>query len=713
MKRALVCAVLCAAVALGGLAGCGSSGGGSTTAVAAAGGYLPGKIEQIQQGGIVPAGYEAKKALADSIYPEESLYGEWVRVYAADEEQPEYAPDAEVVEYRFYNESGVETAERHGCFPKSMSFYPAGYSQYTSGMNLYYLQRDAEDTGMVSVELSSFAQIEKALGYGEGSVSLQNAQQGSPDGFGLVGFDVGGSRVVYAFSGDTLVLGYLDEGGYDDSAMTETHLFELDYGVSMAGYSLTLTYGGQTATYAPKCIVEDQKIELSQAGLSDGAAALDDILGITLDSSAGMGQVMYEPHDGYVDAAMSFSADGSCTIADKAYNYIYSGNTLVLQSEAGQAAYNVYCPAVKSPNITETSAFVVNGTEIAYNRDTVQRLVERGLQTNLDLNQLIDSCQVTSEFTMALGSAQIKVCAANPYQKAAPLADCLVCSIELDSSMGDIQKTGIFSSQTVQVGTTPYKTVEFLRSVPYEKKPHLLRYKTIGNGHISITEGAQTAYGDYALKPDNNADVTYEFGENDILQKIRIEVPTLLYKGLQDNAPLDTLAAMDTSTLQGVMQIRDTVLDRLKKAFDSAGVSVSVDETSGEVTMDSTVLFGFDSYELTDEGKEYLDSFISVYASVLLDDSLGNAVTGISFEGHTDSSGSYYYNQTLSEKRAEAVRQQCLASAAAGLTAEQNTRLEQIATATGYSCSDPVYNENGSEDAAASRRVAIKFYVAG
>ena len=719
MKKALVSAVLCAAVALGALAGCGSSG--KSTAKTLSGGYLPGRIEQIQEGGVIPSGQEAKRQMEEAAYPEESLYGDWVRVYASGEEQPQYAPETETIQYVCYDEEGKAFTLPFGCFPESMSFYPAGWGGAPS-MALYNLQSEAEETGSASVALSSFAQIANVLGYGEGAVTLQDGETKDTNAM-FQQMSYRGRGFVYAFSGNKLVMGYLDEtgtlfGGFDDSQMTETNLFELDYDVSFAGTTLTLTYGSQKAVYAPKDIAEEQKMKLNEAGLADGVSPLDDILGVTLDSSTGTGQVMYDAHDGYLDAAMSFAGDGTCTIADKTYSYLYSGNTLVLQNESGQAAYTVYCPAVKSPNIAETSSFTVNGTEIAYDHDTVQRMTERGLQTDLDLNQMINSCQVTDEFVMTLGSAQIRVRAANPYGQPVPLADCLVCSIELDASTGEVQKNGMlsFSSQTVEIGTTSYRTVAFLHSVPYEKKPQLLRYKAAGNGYLQTkTQGVegQWKYGAYVLEPDQSADVIYKFDENNILKTIRIEMPTLLYKGLQDNAPLDTLASMDAGTLQGVMQIRDTVLDRLKNAFDSAGVTVSIDETSGEITLDSAVLFGFDSYELTEEGKAYLDSFISVYASVLLDDSLNDAVTALCFDGHTDSSGSYYYNQTLSQKRAEAVLQQCLSSAAGSLTAEQNARLEEISSAAGYSCADLIYDENGNEDAEASRRVEIRFYVAG
>lgn len=720
MKKALVSTVFCAAAVLCALTGCGGSGKG--TAKTVSGGYLPERIEQIQEGGMIPSGREAARQMEDAAYPEESLYGDWVRVYASGEEPLQYAPDVQTVQYPCYDEEGKEFELPFGCFPESMQFYPAGYGALSSSMARYELQREAEETGTVSVELSPFAQVAKVLGYGEGTVTLQDGETKDTNAM-FQQMSYRGRGFVYAFSGSKLVMGYLDEagslfGGFDDSAITETNLFEMDYDVSFEGTVLTLTYGDQSAVYEPKCVAQEQKIKLDSAGLADGETPLDGILGITLDSSAGTGQVMYDIHDGYTDVPVTFLDNGTCTIAETSYRYLYSGDTLILQNESSSSSYCSYCPAVKSPGLAENSAFVVNGTEIAYDHDTVQRLTERGLQTDLDLNQLVGPRQVTDEFVMRLGSAQIRVRAANPYGQQIPLADCLVCAIVLDSSAGDVQKNGTFSfsaNQTVEVGTTSYRTVEFLHLVPYEKKPGLLRYKAAGNGYLGTRmQGAegQQKYGPYVLEPDQSADVIYEFDENNVLSTIRIEMPTLLYDGLQDNAPLDTLASMDAATLQGVMQARDTVLERLKAAFESAGVQVSINETSGEITLDSAVLFGFDSYELTEEGKAYLNSFTSVYASVLLDDSLNDVVTAICFDGHTDSSGSYYYNQTLSQKRAEAVRQWCMDSAEGSLTAAQNTRFEEISSATGYSCADPIYDETGKEDAAASRRVEIRFCVA-
>ena len=135
----------------------------------------------------------------------------------------------------------------------------------------------------------------------------------------------------------------------------------------------------------------------------------------------------------------------------------------------------------------------------------------------------------------------------------------------------------------------------------------------------------------------------------------------------------------------------------------------TIDEASGEVTFDSAVLIDFDSSELKDESKATIDEFISVYESVVLSGNYASRIDAIMFEGHTDSSGDFDYNMSLSEKRAKAVMDYCIDSN--GLTGEQKTALRKIAKSKGYSYADLVYDENGKEDAEATRRVAIKFYL--
>ena len=108
-----------------------------------------------------------------------------------------------------------------------------------------------------------------------------------------------------------------------------------------------------------------------------------------------------------------------------------------------------------------------------------------------------------------------------------------------------------------------------------------------------------------------------------------------------------------------------------------------------------------------EEGKNLLNRFIPVYLDVLLSEKYSDFLGEIIIEGHTDSTGSYDNNLKLSQQRALQVALYVLNMP--GLTQAQKTLLQQILTATGKSWADLVYDENGREDAEASRRVEFKF----
>lgn len=96
-------------------------------------------------------------------------------------------------------------------------------------------------------------------------------------------------------------------------------------------------------------------------------------------------------------------------------------------------------------------------------------------------------------------------------------------------------------------------------------------------------------------------------------------------------------------TLIGIYM--DKQARELEKKVENAKV-----ERIGEgikMTFDSGLLFGFDSYSISEATRKNLDNM----AEVLKD----YEDTDILIEGHTDSVGDEQYNQNLSEKRAEAV----------------------------------------------------------
>lgn len=86
------------------------------------------------------------------------------------------------------------------------------------------------------------------------------------------------------------------------------------------------------------------------------------------------------------------------------------------------------------------------------------------------------------------------------------------------------------------------------------------------------------------------------------------------------------------------------------------------------VSADYVVYFGFDRYDITKAAQEVINEVVEAmraYAEPL-----------VSIVGHTDTVGTFEYNQKLSERRAEAVKKALLARAAA-----QNVKVGNVTTA--------------------------------
>lgn len=169
------------------------------------------------------------------------------------------------------------------------------------------------------------------------------------------------------------------------------------------------------------------------------------------------------------------------------------------------------------------------------------------------------------------------------------------------------------------------------------------------------------------------------------------------------------LENINEEKLEQIVQMKADLLSDLAAAFQSAGIAVTINEESGEITMDASVLFPVDGYEVSAEGKELLKQFMGIYTSVVFDEKYTGFVSKIMVEGHTDSSGEYDYNQTLSQNRADSVKAFCL-SAECGMDA-YSQQLSEMLQAVGYSSDKLVIDANGNEDQAASRRVGFRFII--
>lgn len=177
-----------------------------------------------------------------------------------------------------------------------------------------------------------------------------------------------------------------------------------------------------------------------------------------------------------------------------------------------------------------------------------------------------------------------------------------------------------------------------------------------------------------------------------------------------DEMDLDYFASLDVEAALKVAELQISLLGDLKMAFAESGLPVLVDDVTGEVTLDSAILFDVDSAEISEKGKAVLQRVAYVYANVLLNEKYQGFVSEILVEGHTDTSADYDYNLKLSQDRADSVKAFCL-SEDCGLDEASRTELDGMMKTVGCSYDRPVYDEDGNVDMQASRRVSFRFLI--
>ena len=161
--------------------------------------------------------------------------------------------------------------------------------------------------------------------------------------------------------------------------------------------------------------------------------------------------------------------------------------------------------------------------------------------------------------------------------------------------------------------------------------------------------------------------------------------------------------------LDKLVGVRTEIIEALVREFAETDLKVAIDEKTGAITFDESILFSFGNAELKETGKEFLDEFFPRYVYILQLDQFRDYIAEIIIEGHTDSVGSYLTNLSLSQNRALAVARYCLADDGKMLDEWEVDTLRPIVTANGRSYSNLIYNEDGTENADASRRVEFKF----
>lgn len=171
---------------------------------------------------------------------------------------------------------------------------------------------------------------------------------------------------------------------------------------------------------------------------------------------------------------------------------------------------------------------------------------------------------------------------------------------------------------------------------------------------------------------------------------------------LSDNLETDAdVSSMSEDELGELKENQTAVSSGLMGAFKEQGLdSTKIDESTGTVQMDNNVLFAWDKADLSEEGKAYLDQFLAAYVPVISSAIEDGKVSTIVVEGYTDSAGDEAYNLKLSEERAKTVADYIKAG-----YPELTNAIEVV----GNGANNLILDGEGQEDAAASRRVEVRY----
>lgn len=159
--------------------------------------------------------------------------------------------------------------------------------------------------------------------------------------------------------------------------------------------------------------------------------------------------------------------------------------------------------------------------------------------------------------------------------------------------------------------------------------------------------------------------------------------------------------------IDDLLGVRTKIIRDLSAAFQQSNLGVKVNADTGDIMLDSQLMFQTGDDVLLPSGQAQLSRLIPVYLDVLLRPEYRDYLAEIVIEGHTDSKGAYLFNLQLSQDRALGVATYCLQMP--GLSFQQRQLLQDILTAKGRSFSDRIYNADGTENMDASRRVEIQF----
>lgn len=164
-------------------------------------------------------------------------------------------------------------------------------------------------------------------------------------------------------------------------------------------------------------------------------------------------------------------------------------------------------------------------------------------------------------------------------------------------------------------------------------------------------------------------------------------------------------------------QLKSEVAKDLAQELKSKNINAQIDLSTGAVKLSDLQLFELGSYQLSEDGKAFLNKFIPIYLNAVYSNpKIADKVVNIVIQGHTDSQSfagvsskdlQFVKNMELSTQRANEVAKYIFYTP---YNKAYSAKLHKMLIVEGKSFSQPVM-VNGKEDYSKSRRVELQLVV--
>lgn len=164
-------------------------------------------------------------------------------------------------------------------------------------------------------------------------------------------------------------------------------------------------------------------------------------------------------------------------------------------------------------------------------------------------------------------------------------------------------------------------------------------------------------------------------------------------------------------------QLKSEVAKDLAQELNAKNINAQIDLSTGAVKLSDLQLFELGSYQLSEDGKAFLNKFIPIYLNAVYSNpKISDKVVNIVIQGHTDSQSfagvsskdlQFVKNMELSTQRANEVAKYIFYTP---YNKAYSAKLHKMLIVEGKSFSQPVI-VNGKEDYNKSRRVELQLVV--